>query len=207
MADAYARINQVQAEFALYDELLNELAKRADGVPLGQQPVSSPARLAGVAPTEEGAPEQAAAPASKPRSPEYARILDRYIARLVSMKHIPDAWRYTAARLDRNPNDPGLYERLRRVPRAKPPGRRSGSDVQAGDGAIPRSESWSHKLARWYLRQKQTSASRRTDPRSHEKFSGTELESYFSAAVPHGRSSPRCICNSICTRISAFLTT
>jgi len=35
VADAYARTNQSAREFALYDTLLVELAKRADGMPLG----------------------------------------------------------------------------------------------------------------------------------------------------------------------------
>src|SRR5208283_985531 len=35
LADAYARENRTQEEFALYDTELEELAKRADGVPLG----------------------------------------------------------------------------------------------------------------------------------------------------------------------------
>ena len=38
MADAYARTNKSAQEFALYDTLLVELAKRADGVPLGALP-------------------------------------------------------------------------------------------------------------------------------------------------------------------------
>jgi len=46
------------------------------------------------------------------RSPDYARVLDRYIARLVSLKRVPDAVALFRRELDRNANDPGLYERL-----------------------------------------------------------------------------------------------
>ena len=35
LADTYARTNQTEKEFALYQDLLKELATRADGVPLG----------------------------------------------------------------------------------------------------------------------------------------------------------------------------
>ena len=42
VADAYARTNQSTQEFALYDTLLVELAKRADGVPLGALPPPNP---------------------------------------------------------------------------------------------------------------------------------------------------------------------
>src|SRR5207248_8624628 len=47
-----------------------------------------------------------------PRSPEYSRVLDRYIARLVSMRKTTQALALYRRELDRNPNDPGLYERM-----------------------------------------------------------------------------------------------
>src|SRR4029077_17096875 len=46
------------------------------------------------------------------RSPEYARVLERYLARLVEMKQIPSALGVLRREIDRNPDDPGLYERL-----------------------------------------------------------------------------------------------
>ena len=100
MADAYARTNRTQQEFATYDALLAELAKRAGGVPLGALP---PAPAAG---------ETAAPQFDKLRSPEYARVLDRYVARLVSMKRVRDALALYRREIDRNPNDPGLYDTL-----------------------------------------------------------------------------------------------
>ena len=42
LADAYARENRAPEEFALYDTELAELAKRADGVPLGAKTASAP---------------------------------------------------------------------------------------------------------------------------------------------------------------------
>ncbi|MBL8220092.1 MAG: hypothetical protein JNL62_12730, partial [Bryobacterales bacterium] len=97
MADAHARKNQVKEELALYDELLAELAKRAEGVPLGEGIVNNPGRRSVV---------------SGPRSPEYARVLDRYISRLAAMKRVPEALALLRRELDRNADDPGLYERL-----------------------------------------------------------------------------------------------
>ena len=47
LADAYARANRTQEEFALYDQLLRELAAQADGVPLGDQTVKYSKAIAG----------------------------------------------------------------------------------------------------------------------------------------------------------------
>ena len=44
MADSYARGGNTKAEFALYDTLLQELARKADGVPLGENADQEPAR-------------------------------------------------------------------------------------------------------------------------------------------------------------------
>jgi hypothetical protein len=39
-------------------------------------------------------------------------VLERYLARLVEMKQIPSALGVLRHEIDRNPDDPGLYERL-----------------------------------------------------------------------------------------------
>ncbi len=44
MSDAYARKNQPVQEFALYDDLLKELASAADGVPIGDAPAGGTLR-------------------------------------------------------------------------------------------------------------------------------------------------------------------
>ena len=46
------------------------------------------------------------------RSPQYAEVLDRYMNRLVSLKRVKDALALYRREIDRNPNDPGLYERF-----------------------------------------------------------------------------------------------
>ncbi|MBS1872968.1 MAG: hypothetical protein JSU00_07120 [Acidobacteria bacterium] len=189
MADAYARTNQMQQEFALYNELLRELSRRADGVPLGEHGGAAPAAPKQDQPQEQGDAATPAEPREAPkrgaRSPEYARILDRYLARLVNLKRIPDALALYRQEIDRNPNDPGLYERFAGFLEQN----RLGADVEATyKRAISQfpDTSWSHKLARWYLKQKQTAQFTQLSREVAEKFSGAELERYFSEAVPRG---------------------
>ncbi|HYL73650.1 MAG TPA: hypothetical protein VEU96_05565 [Bryobacteraceae bacterium] len=165
MADSYARKNQAQPEFAIYDDLLKELAARAEGMPIGE-----------TVPSDK--PEQTA-PA---RSPEYARVLDRYISRLVSLKRLRDALALYRREIDRNPNDPGLYERLAAFLEQN----KMGADVeQIYRRAMAQfsDKSWSHKLARWYLRQKQTAQFDQLTQEVVKTFSGTELEAYLRAAT------------------------
>ena len=167
MADAYARKNQPAQEFTLYDDLLKELSAAADNVPIGETSAPAPAGDA-----------NQAAQAQPARSPEYARILDRYISRLVSLKRLPAALALYRRELDRNPDDPGLYERLAAFLEEN----RMGADVeqvyrhamaQFGDPG------WSHKLARWYLRHKRTAQFDRLTQDVVKIFSGTELEAYL----------------------------
>ena len=171
MADAYARTNQPMLEFALYDDLLKELATAAEGVPIGE--VSAP---------EAAAPAPVAgqtAQAQPARSPEYARILDRYISRLVSLKRLRDALALYRREIDRNPNDPGLYERLA----AFLDENRMGDDVeQVYRRAMAQFSDhvWTNKLARWYLRQKRTAQVDQLTEDVVKIFSGTELEAYIS---------------------------
>ncbi len=177
MSDAYARLNQTQAEFALYDELLAELAKSAQGVPLGER--------AGL-PQKQGEEQQ---PASQPRSPEYARILDRYIARLVALKRVPAAIALYRREIQRNAGDPGLYERFAAFLEQN----KLGADVEEvyrrAMAQFPNKD-FSHKLARWYLRQKQTAQLAQLTQQVTQTFSGTALESYFAAVVPKGNIAP-----------------
>ena len=99
MADAYARQEQVNLEFAAYDSLLRELAGQADSVPIGTPELTGALRSSppGMTAAARGAwlrnqaryrRGRGTTPA---RSPEYARVLDRYIARLVSLRRGSDA--------------------------------------------------------------------------------------------------------------------
>jgi len=159
MADAYARLNQTQQEFATYDALLAELAKRADNVPMGAL----------------GKPEQL-------RSPEYARVLDRYVARLVSLKRLPDALALYRREIGRNPKDPGLYDTLA----AFLDQNKLGAEIeQVYQRAIAefQDHNWEHKLARWYLRQRRQADVSRVTRDVVKIFSGTELDAYFKEIV------------------------
>lgn len=166
MSDAYARKNQPKEEFALYDDLLKELASAADGVPIGQ---SIPQPITATAPGQT---------AQTPvRSPEYARILDRYISRLVSLKRLRDALALYRREIDRNANDPGLYERLTGFLEEN----KLGNDVEeVYRRAIAQfsDKSWTEKLARWYLRTKRTAQFDKLTQDVVKIFSGTDLETY-----------------------------
>ncbi len=159
VADSYARANQTNQEFALYDSLLLGLAKNAQNVPLGG---------AGTA-----------------RSPEYSRVLDRYVARLVSMKRVRDALALYRREIDRNPKDPGLYETLA----AFLDQNKLGAEIEAVyQKAIAQfnDHSWEHKLARWYLREKRAADVSRLTRDVVKIFSGTELDAYFREIVNPG---------------------
>jgi Tfp pilus assembly protein PilF len=159
MADALAREQREREEFATYDQLLRELARRAEGVPLGQS---------------------AAQPG--PRSPDYARVLERYLSRLAATNRPMDAIRLYRREIDRNPNDAGLYERFA----AFLDQNHLAGDIEAiYRQAIARfpDRSWYDKLARWYLRSERTAD---FDKLTHEVtsiFSGSELEAYFGQVV------------------------
>lgn len=176
VADAYARTNKTAEEFALYDTLLVELARRADSVPLGALPAVRPVRAA----QQENQPP--AAPYDALRSPDYARVLDRYVARLVSLKRTRDALALYRREIDRNPADPGLYDTLAAFLEQND----MGAEIEAVyKRAIAQFQdhSWQHKLARWYLRQKRQADVARLTRDVVRVFSGTELNEYFREIV------------------------
>ncbi len=180
MADAYARLNQSAQEFALYDDLLKELAAASGGVPIGNIP-GAPVRPPNARRNTEGQEQPEGAPPRPARSPEYARILDRYIARLVSLKRVRDALALYRREIDRNPNDPGLYERLAAFLEQNKMGVEVEQTYRRAMAQFS-DRSWSHKLARWYLRQKQTAQFDKLTQDVVKIFSGTELESYLRDA-------------------------
>ncbi len=160
VADAYARKSQETQEFAMYDSLLKELGAAAGGVPIGS---------ASAAPNPNQPP-----PAN---SADYARVLDRYISRLVSLKRIPAAVTLYRLEIDRNVNDPGLYERLATFLDQN----KLAADVETTYRRAAQQftdRSWYHKLARWYLRTKQTAKVDQLTQQVVKIFSGTELDSY-----------------------------
>jgi thioredoxin-like negative regulator of GroEL len=188
MAEAFARQDKTNEEFATYDALLKELAERAQGRPLGTAaaPVASDGREEqSEEEPAEGAPAKTAA--AQPGAGDYSGVLERYIARLVSLKRPLDALRLLRRELDRNPNDAGLYERLAAFMQ------QNRFDAQTGEvyrRAIQQfgGTSWYDKLARWYLRRKQTAEFEKLTREVTGVFSGTDLEKYFAGVVNAGTS-------------------
>ena len=203
MADAYARTKDESSEFATYDSLLKELAERAGGVPLGanasgtavQAPSDEPESAETLAADEEAPAQTGTArgratggetPQSSPaRSPDYSRVLERSVSRLVSLHRPLDALAVLRRELDRNPNDPGLYASLAAFI--------DQNKLDAGIDQVYRraiqqfsSLSWYDKLARWYLRHRQTTSLEQLTKQVVDIFSGTELEQYFRNVVNQG---------------------
>jgi predicted Zn-dependent protease len=211
MADAYARTDDTKDEFAIYESVLQELAAKSDNVPLGSASTgheatdnsarSSPDTES--AEVEEGYPAQTSgftapsmhgsqsfqldtsssfSPQSGPRSPEYSRVLERYLGRLVEKKEIPSALGVLRREIDRNPDDPGLYERLATFLDQNRLGSRQEEVYRL---AISRfaDKSWYDKLARFYLRHKRDSEFEQLTRDAIASFKGTELEQYFDNVV------------------------
>jgi len=210
MADAYARTGKTQEEFAIYDSVLQELAAKAQKVPLGQSVSgtgSSPemamnetsdSRMEnpGSADGESGfrrtgseAFQVGGAPVvvqTGVRSPEYSRVLERYLARLVQLKQIPDALAVLRREIDRNPDDPGLYERLAIFLDQNRLGTELEEVYKRAMARFP-DRSWYDKLARFYLRYKKDAEFEKLTQEAVKTFAGTDLERYF-ANVGYGGS-------------------
>lgn len=169
IAEAHARRGEIAEEFAAYESLLRELSQYFEQVPLGPEVVATPS-----APGYQRA--------GAPRSPDYARVLDRYVSRLVSLDRLPDAVRLYVMQVAANPDDPGIYERMasflesnRLTDRVE--GVYQQAIAQFGD------VSWSHKLGRWYLRQQRQNEFEQLTHQVIDSFAGSELEGYFDTVT------------------------
>ncbi|MGC2182598.1 MAG: hypothetical protein WA637_04910 [Terriglobales bacterium] len=205
MADAYARTGNTQEEFAIYDSVLQELALKAQRIPLGRVG-GSPGRAAGYwletaqeSPDGEMASESSDAgegPSQRnanqafqistvspsnligARSAEYSRVLERYLARLVQLKQVPAALAVLRREIDRNPDDPGLYERLAVFLDQNRLGTEQEEIYRRALARFP-DRSWYDRLARFYLRYKRDADFESLTQEAVKTFSGTELEQYF----------------------------
>jgi hypothetical protein len=210
VTDALARGERTTEEFALYDQLLRELAAKANGVPIGTNPPPAAdaagrgaesgvdnvdaeeavGRLRGMAPRPPAEPGftvrfGAAAPNPNPtgaRSIEYVQVLDKYLSRLAALNRSLDAVRVYRTEIDRNPTDQGLYERLAAFLEQNGVAREV-ENVYAQAIAKFAERSWYHKLARWYLRRRESAALEKISRDAIAVFSGTELERYFGEIV------------------------
>jgi tetratricopeptide (TPR) repeat protein len=186
VAAAYARTGNTKAEFALYEALLGELARRSQGMPLT---ASTAATL-----PNEGAANPAAttsldraldltiAPATVPAAPDdldYSQLLERYLGRLTTTGKLPEALAVLRRELDRNPDDPLLYVRLADFLQ------QNNFDAQQEEvyrRAVARfnDTTFYDKLARFYLRQKRQQDFSALTRQVVDTFHGTDLEQYFS---------------------------
>jgi cellulose synthase operon protein C len=114
-----------------------------------------------------------------PRSPEYSRVLERYLARLVQSKQIPEALAVLRREIDRNPDDPGIYQRLAIFLAQN---RLGAEEAEVYHRAMQRFQdrSWYHKLARFYLLHEQNTEFEALTQEAVKTFSGTSLERYFA---------------------------
>jgi len=203
MADAYARTGKTQEELAIYDSVLQELAAQAQKVPLGHGVAGgedSPESFPGSQDASDGEMEgdssattttcHAARVAMLPaqqsvrREPDgcpFARIPARAgtIPRASgSAKADSGALAVLRREIDRNPDDPGLYQRLAiflariawdEEEEVYPPCMQRFPD-----------RSWYHKLARFYLLHKKNAEFETLTDEVVKTFSGTGLERYFA---------------------------
>lgn len=111
--------------------------------------------------------------------PGYSAVLDRYLARLAATKRVNEALILYRREIDRNPNEAKLYERLAGFLEQN---KLDAQIEQVYRNAIARfqDKSWSHKLARFYLRRRQTSQFDSLTRDVAKIFSGSELESYLA---------------------------
>ena len=215
MADAYAREGRSEDEFATYDSVLKELAAKAQGVPLGSGVAGLERQRAETDyvqsdesdeensefnqnaqnGTNSGVPAgnsalqlaNTAAPAERsgPRSPEYSRVLERYLARLTELKQIPRAITVLRDEIERNPDDPGIYERLAVFLEQNRLGAEQEEVYKQAMARFP-DPSWYRRLARFYLRRREQEQFAALTQNVVRIFNGTDLEKYFQSVVNGG---------------------
>lgn len=204
MADAYARRRDMKGEFALYDQLLAELSAGTSGMPLSAARVSvhadapAPAQqtdqeVSNDVPAEKSAERghafeiSVSKPVAAPvaGAQQYAQVLERYLGRLTSTGQLPQALAILRRELDRNPNDPLLYERLAVFLQQN---NLSAQQEAVYNQAIDKfqEKGWYNKLARLYLREKKREAFADLTKKVVGIFSGTDLEEYFSQVTQGG---------------------
>ncbi|HJZ62897.1 MAG TPA: hypothetical protein VKD70_01160 [Candidatus Acidoferrum sp.] len=212
MADAYERLQRPQEEFAIYDAVLQELAMQAEKIPLGDGGAKKAAhvqrfdQISGRAGSNTDGDHEATVPGQQeasaangafqvgqnpaeqnggPRSPEYSRVLERYLARLVQLKQVPQALGVLRREIDHNPDDPGLYERLAAF-------LQQNNLTQEEEDVYRRAflrfsdPTWYNKIARLYLRYRRYSELEQLTQQAVKQFEGTALESYFVSASGSG---------------------
>jgi predicted Zn-dependent protease len=206
MADADARLGKTQDEFAIYDFVLQELGTKADKMPLGlrvagteeftpqrnESAAGEGAEESDAAETGNARPQRAepnaafqvktkrSAAETGPSAPEYSRVLERYLARLVELKQIPQALGVLRREIDHNPDDPGLYERLAVFLEQNRIGTEQEEVYRRAMARFP-DRSWYHKLARYYLRYQKNVEFGKLTEEAVKQFDGSDLQNYFQS--------------------------
>ena len=121
---------------------------------------------------------QASGKARGARSPEYQHVLNEYLSRLSQQNAIPEALKILRQELDRNPDDPGLYERTAQFLEQNGLGTEQEAVYRKAIQKFP-GTAWYEKMARWYLRHNRENDFHQLTKEVADIFSGTELEEYF----------------------------
>ena len=171
LADAYAATKDTKDELAIYDRLLTELAGKSGHMPIGDQGVVTTAK-----------PGEA-------RSPDYARVLDRYISRMVQLGRPLAAINLFRNEIDQNPDDPGLYQRLALFVEQN---RLDAELEQTYRQAFSRFKdmSWASKLGRFYLREKEYTAYTELTHQITNSFAGSEVADFLEDVKPNPELNP-----------------
>jgi len=200
IADAYARTSN-PAEFALYDVLLSELARNALGQPLTASATSTQEP----GPRAEEQPEVSTpAPSIRPdldraldltttrnivATPAdnltYSQLLERYLGRLTTMQRLPEALAVLRREIDRNPDDPLLYERLADFLQQNNLAAQQEEVYRRAIARFP-GTTFYDKLARFYLRLQRQQDFATLTRQVVDTFRGTGLEEYFSIVNQSG---------------------
>jgi tetratricopeptide (TPR) repeat protein len=163
LASGYAQARQSAQELALYDGLLQKLGESSGHHPLGESLNDDRATVA--------------------RSPDYAHVLDLYSSRLNQLGRLSDAVALYRHEIDRNPDDPGIYQRLALFVEQNHLDNELEITYRAAMKRFD-SNSWPDKLARLYLRNRQTAAYQSLAKELSGKFDGSRLASFISSVRP-----------------------
>ncbi|MEW5974493.1 MAG: hypothetical protein AB1898_01685 [Acidobacteriota bacterium] len=189
VAEAYANLGQAADEFKAYDRLLQLLNRQPHRFPY--QPVENQTPRAERTDFATALAEDRAASAFDERrrqetarlqQVDYAFVLERYVSRLTAANQFLEVVGIFRREIERNPNDEGLHARFAEYLDQH---RFFSEEMELYRQAIARfnSASWYDRLARWYLRRKRQADFVALSKEFVDKFKGTELESYFTAAV------------------------
>lgn len=205
VANAFARENKSEEEFAMYDSVLSELSRKTHGLPLASSAGSSflggnpyqpttevenfqfrrPGYRSSQVPSSESGVGSALSPLPAASltpevsaGQEYSRVLEQYLARLAALHRIPQALAVLRREVERNPDDAGLYERLAQFLEQNQLGAQE-EEVYRRAIAKFDTRAWYERLARFYLREKRDAQFAALTRQVVQIFAGTELQAYF----------------------------